>query len=173
MNGLWLALPFLAVRFLLPFALDREALRRAARFAPMRGGEKIAYAVYQAATLAIFICLGFLTVRWDGAWTCLAGSVCYAAGLGLCAAAMVAFCAPDGRGLNTNGVYRLSRHPMYVGYFVCFVGMALLVRSPVLLSVVLIFQVAAHWMVLAEERWCLETFGNGYARYMRDVRRYL
>ena len=33
MNGLWLALPFLAVRFLLPFALDREALRRAARFA--------------------------------------------------------------------------------------------------------------------------------------------
>ena len=25
MNGLWLMLPFLAVRFLLPFALDREA----------------------------------------------------------------------------------------------------------------------------------------------------
>lgn len=99
--------------------------------------------------------------------------MCYAAGLGLCAAAMVAFCAPDGRGLNTNGVYRLSRHPMYVGYFVCFVGMALLVRSPVLLGVVLIFQVAAHWMVLAEERWCLETFGDGYARYMRGVRRYL
>ena len=155
MNGLWLAVPFLAVRFLLPFALDREALRRAARFAPMRGGEKIAYAVYQ------------------GAWTCLAGSVCYAAGLGLCVAAMVAFCAPDGRGLNTNGVYRLSRHPMYVGYFVCFVGMALLVRSPVLLGVVLIFQTAAHWMVLAEERWCLETFGDDYARYMIGVRRFL
>ena len=139
----------------------------------MRGGEKIAYAVYQAATLAIFICLGLLKVRWEGAWTCLAGSVCYAAGLGLCVAAMVAFCAPDGRGLNTNGVYRLSRHPMYVGYFVCFVGMALLVRSPVLLGVVLIFQTAAHWMVLAEERWCLEKFGDDYARYMKGVRRYL
>ena len=62
---------------------------------------------------------------------------------------------------------------MYVGYFVCFVGMALLGRSPVLLGVVLIFQVAAHWMVLAEERWCLETFGDGYASYMRSVRRYL
>lgn len=47
MNGLWLAVPFLAVRFLLPLALGREALRRAARFAPMRGGEKIAYAVYR------------------------------------------------------------------------------------------------------------------------------
>lgn len=173
MNGLWLMLPFLAVRFLLPFALGREALRRAARFAPMRGGEKIAYAVYQAATLAIFICLGLLKVRWEGAWTCLAGSVCYVAGLGLCAAAVAAFCAPDGRGLNTNGVYRPSRHPMYAGYFVCFVGMALLARSPVLLGVVLIFQVAAHWMVLAEERWCLETFGDDYARYMKGVRRYL
>lgn len=173
MNGLWLAVPFLAVRFLLPFALDREALRRAARFAPMRGGEKIAYAVYQAATLAIFACLGLLTVRWDGAWISFAGALCYAAGLGLCAAAVVAFCAPDGRGLNINGVYRLSRHPMYVGYFVCFAGMALLARSAVLLGVVLIFQVAAHWMVLAEERWCLETFGDGYARYIRSVRRYL
>ena len=173
MNGLWLMVPFLAVRFLLPFALGREALRRAARFAPMRGGEKIAYAVYQAATLAIFACLGLLTVRWDGAWISFAGALCYAAGLGLCAAAVVAFCAPDGRGLNTNGVYRLSRHPMYAGYFVCFVGMALLGRSPVLLGVVLIFQVAAHWMVLAEERWCLETFGDDYARYMRSVHRYL
>lgn len=73
MNGLWLMLPFLAVRFLLPLALGRKALRRAARFAPMQGGEKIAYAVYQGATVAIFVCLGFLTVRWDGTWTSLAG----------------------------------------------------------------------------------------------------
>ena len=173
MNGLWLMLPFLAVRFLLPLALGREALRRAARFAPMRGGEKIAYAVYQAATVAIFVCLGFLTVRWDGTWTSLVGGVCYVGGLGLCTAAMAAFCAPDGRGLNVNGVYRLSRHPMYAGYFVCFMGMALLARSPVLLGVVMIFQIAAHWMVLAEERWCLETFGDDYARYMKGVRRYL
>lgn len=80
MNGLWLMLPFLAVRFLLPLALGRKALRRAARFAPMQGGEKIAYAVYQAATVAIFVCLGFLTVRWDGTWPSLAGGVCYAGG---------------------------------------------------------------------------------------------
>ena len=31
-----------------------------------------------------------------------------------------------------NGVYRFSRNPMYVAYFICFMGMALLVQSLVL-----------------------------------------
>ncbi|WP_442911269.1 methyltransferase [Lachnoclostridium sp. An196] len=31
---------------------------------------------------------------------------------------------PDENGLNTNGIYRFSRNPMYVAYFVCFTGMA-------------------------------------------------
>lgn len=173
MNGLVLAAPFLAVRFLLPLALDRRALRRAARYAPMRGGERIACAVYQAATLGIFVCLALATVRPDGTWLFALGGVCYAAGLGLLAAAVAAFSAPDEKGLNANGIYRFSRHPMYAAYFVCFLGMALLTRSAALAAVLLAFQTSARRIVLAEERWCRETFGEAYERYMERVRRYL
>lgn len=62
---------------------------------------------------------------------------------------------------------------MYVAYFICFAGMALLTRSFPLLGLVLIFQISAHWIILAEERWCLERFGDAYAQYRKRVRRYL
>ena len=62
---------------------------------------------------------------------------------------------------------------MYVAYFVCFLGMALLARSLPVLGAVLVFQVSAHWIILAEERWCTTAFGSAYRHYMQRVRRYL
>ena len=50
-NGFFLVLPFLAIRFPLLSALNKRALHRAVHFSPMEGGEKIAYAVYQLSEL--------------------------------------------------------------------------------------------------------------------------
>ena len=160
MPGVLLFLPFLLVRFGLLAAKNRQALPRAAHFAPMQGREKIAYAVYQLATLGILLAL-------------CGGLVLYLLGLVLCAVSVLHFAAPDQDGLNTQGIYRLSRNPMYLGYFVCFLGMALLTRSWVLLALVLVFQGSAHWIILAEEWWCQETFGEAYRQYRGRVRRYL
>ena len=109
MNAAALLLPFLLVRFGLMALLDRRALRRAAHFAPLRGGERAAYVVYQASNLCIFLGLAFCAVEFDRSlWFC-AGLACYALGLCLCAAAVVAFARPDGAGMSARGVYRLSR----------------------------------------------------------------
>ena len=62
---------------------------------------------------------------------------------------------------------------MYVAYFLFFTGCALLTQSPLLFAFVLVFQVAAHWIVLSEERWCIRQFGEAYRQYMKTVRRYL
>lgn len=51
--------------------------------------------------------------------------------------------------------------------------MAVLTRSPILLGLILIFQVSAYWIILAEERWCIERFGAAYRQYMKSVRRYI
>lgn len=51
--------------------------------------------------------------------------------------------------------------------------MVLLTQSRILLGVVLIFQISAHWIILAEERWCIEKFGTVYKQYMKSVRRYI
>ena len=62
---------------------------------------------------------------------------------------------------------------MYAAYFICFMGMALLTRSWVLAGIAAVFQISSHWIVLAEERWCIKKFGESYRRYMERVRRYI
>ena len=101
-----LLLPFLGVRFLLLSCLSGTALRRAARFAPMQGAEKIAYIVYQLSNLGIFLLLIFSTVPLAPSWSLFLGLLCYLCGLALCAAAVINFASPDRSGLNTAGLYR-------------------------------------------------------------------
>lgn len=145
----------------------------AAYFAPVRGIERIAYYVYQISNGVIFLYLMFVRVQADFTWQFYAGLLFYMLGLCLCAAAVAGFSAPDDNRMNKSGVYKVSRNPMYVAYLICFTGMALLVRSLVLLAAVAVFQISTHWIILAEERWCLEKFGLQYKQYMKEVRRYI
>lgn len=104
MNGFILLLPFFFIRFVVLAFLDRTSLQRAVMFAPLKRNEKEAYCIYQLTNAGIILYPFFLTVK--------------------------AFSSPDKSGLNTDGIYRFSRNPMYVSYFVCFLGMALLTSSP-------------------------------------------
>lgn len=45
------------------------------------------------------------------------------------------------------------------------------VRS-VLLGLLAVFQISAHWIILAEERWCRQQFGAPHIRYREKVGRY-
>lgn len=173
MNGGLLLIPFLGIRMILPSLLAKDALQRAAFFAPVQGKEKIAYWIYQLSDIEIFLSLFFLKIQTDISWLFYVGASAYLSGLVLCAISIVNFSHPDGAGMNKNGIYQYSRNPMYVAYFVCFMGMALLTRSKGLAVLVLIFQVSAHWIILAEERWCLQKFGEDYEQYRKTVRRYL
>lgn len=171
MNASVLLLPFLLIRFGLFAYISRDAMGRAANFSPMAGKEAIAYYFYQAATLGIFLCPFFLRI--------IARGLIFFAGIALCGLGaalllwtILCFSHPDQAGLNAKGIYRLSRKPMYVAYFLYFLGMALQTRSPLFLCLVLAFQVAAHWIILAEERECLERFGDAYRQYMKRTRRY-
>lgn len=172
-NGFFLLVPFLLIRFVLLAAANPAAVRRAAHFAPMRGRERIAYFIYQAANAGLFLLLFFLYIHVAPSPVFALGAACYILGLALCAVSVLHFSAPDAAGLNTGGIYRFSRNPMYLAYFVCFLGMALLTRSLLLFLLVVVFQAAAHWIILAEERWCEETFGAAYLQYKKSVRRYL
>ena len=83
------------------------------------------------------------------------------------------FAFPNVEGLNTNGLYYFLRNPMYIAYFVYFLGTSLLTQSGILFVILVFFQISAHWIILSEERWCIEKFGNSYKEYMDKVPRYL
>lgn len=55
MLAVFLLIPFLLIRFPLLSHFGKNALSRAAYFAPVQGKEKIAYMIYQLSNLALFI----------------------------------------------------------------------------------------------------------------------
>lgn len=169
-----LLLPFVLIRFVWLARLDRTALARAARFAPRSGrAERAAYWVYQLSTAGLLGGLCVLRIRTAPPALFFSGLAVCGAGLALLAGAVASFTAPTEEGFCQRGLYRVSRHPMYLAYFVFFAGCALLTQSPVLWLLLVLFQGSAHWIIRGEERWCIQTFGPPYLRYMARVRRYL
>lgn len=168
-----LMIPLFVIRFGLLGALDKNALARAAHFPPLEGREKLEFVVYQLSNAGIILGPLLMSVQTEPTYLFAAGCVVYGAGVVLLVASTVQFARPSASGLLEDGVYRFSRHPMYVAYFLYFLGCALLVQSVPLLVLVLTFQMSAHTIAKAEERECEEAFGEEYRAYCRRVRRYL
>ncbi|KAF5050159.1 methyltransferase family protein [Sedimentibacter saalensis] len=172
MNSFITLIPLIVIRFGLLSILDKEALKRAAFFAPLVGKEKVAYLFYQITNIMIFVYLCFLKITTDSYWFNL-GLVIYGLGVLLCLISILNFAKPSKNGINLKGLYRFSRNPMYVAYFIYFLGCVLLTKSLILFSIVIVFQISAHWIILSEERWCVKKFGKEYINYMTNVRRYI
>lgn len=172
MNAFLTVIPFILIRFGLLSMLDKEALKRAAFFAPLIGKEKAAYWFYQISNILILVYLCFLKIMTDPYWL-FTGLVIYGLGVLLCILSVLNFAKPEKNGINLKGLYRISRNPMYVAYFIYFLGCVLLTRSLILFAILMVFQISAHWIILSEERWCAKKFGKEYINYMNNVRRYI
>jgi protein-S-isoprenylcysteine O-methyltransferase Ste14 len=171
MNAFLTIIPLIFIRFGLLSILDKEALKRAAFFAPLIGKEKVAYWFYQISNILIFVYLFLLKIATDSYWFYV-GLVIYGLGVLLCLMSVLNFAKPTENGINLKGLYRVSRNPMYVAYFIYFLGCVLLTQSLILFTILLVFQISAHWIILSEERWCVKKFGEEYIKYMNKVRRY-
>jgi len=171
-TGLLIVIPILLIRFLLTAILNREAVKRAAFFPPTQGPERPAYWVNIGTTLLLMAVPFFLRIHLYG-FVSIAGVSISLVALVLYSISIVNFAGPDASGINRSGLYALSRNPMYVAYFFYFLGACMLTRSWLLLAILLIFQVSVHFMILAEERWCREKFGQPFEEYRKKVRRYL
>lgn len=119
MNGFLLIIPFLLIRFGILSILDKEALKRAALFAPVIGSERVAYWFYQISNILIFVYICTLKIT-AASHKLASGIVIYGIGLFLCFWSFLNFARPTENGINLKGLYRVSRNPMYVSYFVYF-----------------------------------------------------
>jgi protein-S-isoprenylcysteine O-methyltransferase Ste14 len=75
--------------------------------------------------------------------------------------------------LRTTGVYRFSRNPMYLGFYLVTLASLLSVPHPVSIGCGLIGIYVHHRIVLAEERFLQKRHGASYEAYRRRVRRYI
>lgn len=75
--------------------------------------------------------------------------------------------------LVTNGPYRFSRNPMYLGYALVLLGWSFFLVQPWGLLAVAFFMAYINWFqILPEERYLSSRFPEQYAAYCRAVRRW-
>ena len=158
MNAIFTVIPILLIRYGLLGLVNKNALKRAALFAPIIGKEKAAFWVYQITTILILAYLFFLIINFGSKWF-YAVIALYSLGIVLYAISTISYAKPDRNGMNLTGVFKISRNPMYVAYFIIFLGCAVLTESWILFGLLIIFQISAHWIILSEERWCMLQFG--------------
>jgi len=73
----------------------------------------------------------------------------------------------------TGGLYRYSRHPMYITSFFFFLGVSLATASWVFLVFTIVINVASLYSSRLEEQGCLEQYGDAYRDYMKQTPRWL
>jgi protein-S-isoprenylcysteine O-methyltransferase Ste14 len=73
--------------------------------------------------------------------------------------------------LITSGLYRYSRHPMYLGMVIALLGIILILGSLSPIIVLPIFMVLiSRKFITPEEEMLLRTFGDTYEKYKKQVR---
>ena len=75
--------------------------------------------------------------------------------------------------LVTTGLYAFSRNPLYLGLYIALFGVFLMLPNWLFLFSLLIFITNYHFkIVLLEERYLEDRFGDTYRQYCKRVNRY-
>jgi len=76
--------------------------------------------------------------------------------------------------LVITGVFNYSRNPMYLGYLLVLIGVALLLANPVMWAVPVIFIIyITRFQIIPEERALQHLFGDDYSEYRKNTRRWI
>jgi len=108
------------------------------------------------------------------------GTIWFYTGLALCLLGVIAWTIAIVNIANiplgepwAKGLYRYSRHPMVLSSFLIFIGAGIASASWVFLLFSVVFIVLSLILVIAEERFCLEKFGDAYRKYTNKTPRWI
>jgi protein-S-isoprenylcysteine O-methyltransferase Ste14 len=81
--------------------------------------------------------------------------------------------AQENTSLRTTGIYRFSRNPMLLGLYLMALASAIYVQNPINWILVIVALAVHHKIILAEENFLHERFGDQWTAYRNKVRRYI
>ncbi len=81
------------------------------------------------------------------------------------------FMAKEGSPVS-GGIYRYSRNPMYTFMSLALCGSAVSARSILLACIWFAMALCMHMLILGEERFCKNRYGESYVGYMQQTPRY-
>ena len=176
--GLWNAWIFMLLDVLTFPLFFRVAKGRAPeeegknQVSAMSGTERIALYSSKAIYIPAFIYSIFLPLKLGTVWLYVGLPITLIGFIG--GAIVILNWAANPRGEPvTNGLYRYSRHPMYVTAFIFFLGVSIATASWVFLLFTILLITASFCFAPLEEQSCLEKYGDAYREYMNKTSRYI
>ncbi len=117
--------------------------------------------------LTIFIPLSSNTIA------IVIGAPLYTIGLIGLVAAVVSYIKSPPEALAMQGIYKISRNPMYVAALLAYTGIAVMTLNILLTMLLIVMIILHHLMIRAEEKACAKRFGKQYEQYKEQTPRYV
>ncbi|MBU7044855.1 MAG: hypothetical protein HXS54_00345 [Theionarchaea archaeon] len=163
----WVLILF--ARYVLLKIISEDAYHRADYVPPLNPKEVIAYRIQSISLFLSMILSIFIPLKTEQPFF-VVGLAVFVIGYSGYIVAMKNFSEIDHK-IATRGLYKITRHPMYMAFFVIHIGVILTTLSLYYFILIMIYQISTHWILIAEERSCLE-MNEAYKDYMERVHRY-
>lgn len=170
-NGWIICVIFLAVTYL-PSVFNKKGYKRLVNFSWL---SKQGYAISIVLFILYFGMLAyiiFLPIQSENL-TFFTGLIVFVMGLFASVISFINYFSTALDEVICKGIYRISRNPVYVSSAICWIGMALLFQSVIIFVTTALYMILSHWIVLEEENFCQEKYGQSYLDYKKRVPRYL
>ena len=125
--------------------------------------------------------LFFLTTIYSIFLPLKLGTVWFYAGLPICLVGLILYTITSVNLAKTpicvepvaKGIYRYSRHPMYLSLFLMLLGAGIASASWIIILYAIISMILWVPLSISEEEFCLEQYGDAYRKYMDRTPRWL
>jgi protein-S-isoprenylcysteine O-methyltransferase Ste14 len=174
--GVWNAWIFMLYHCLGPVVLggliNKDALKEAVSTAPYREALKKIVIPQQAIYLCAFIYSIFLPLELGKTWFYVGLPICLLASI-LYAIATVNFATTPFDRSVSKGLYRYSRHPLYVSQSLILIGVGISSASWVFLLFSIVYSIPSFVCAVSEERYCFDKYGDAYREYIEGTPRWI
>ncbi len=164
----WILMLLVSLYILLSVRIFKNVGKRIAH-----GEEEKKFGMFVALLFFILLIYSiFLPLKLGKVWFYI-GLAIYLLGLIICTIAIANVAATPEGDPFTKGMYRYSRHPLSLGMILIFEAVGIASASWLFLLLSAKITVITHFMVVTEERSCLEKFGDSYREYMDKTPRWI
>ena len=172
-NAFWYFAVYGLVSWLVMRFMPPETRKKVLTYAPTKSRwEKISLTASRILRVLSYI-LAILSPVNIHALSFYMGTIVYIMGLILSTAALWQFSKVDVEKPITNGLYRYSRHPMQVMFYLLCLGVLLASANLYLTLCTIGYLVTFYPSFALQESYCLEQYGDVYAAYQKQTPRLL